>query len=441
MKKLLAILLVCIFAFSVVACDNSGDTSSDATFQNSSVATSKEESSEAVSSEAASSDAASSEATSSDTSSETSEPVVEEEDVIQFISWKGPFYNNIQAARDTDGTSLELNVINKEVPAGKNGAFNYLYGETVSVDADHAAFTFTYNHTVWGYVRSEYAAAGEAKDVAIPADGFVAVVAKENVDKIDAINAVTSDVTFYPHGFNGTNGLDATIMKAEAAPTIDGKVDEAEYGLAIWEINPESQYFSYAQFEVNNYNATGKVYMTYDADNLYIGIVMDSVDHYCTGNSSDLWKETAVQINVGSASPSGDYMFDHWFQDNTADPVNQEAYNSNRYRQYTVAYNADAQEEVTMNYFVINGIDNKVYKGSRENQITTYEIAIPWTDMGTGDEPVVVEAGTQIGVGLSINSGNEETAKANKLQTIAMRDGGGVIGVIDLSKTPTITLG
>ena len=135
-------------------------------------------------------------------------------------------------------------------------------------------------------------------------------------------------------------------------------------------------------------------------------------------------------------------MFDHWFQDNNnGDPANQEAYNSNRYRQYTVAYNADAGEEVTMNYFVINGVDNKIFKGSREGQITTYEVAIPWSDMGTTDEPVVVEPGTEIGVGLSINSGDAETAAANKLQTIAMRDGGGVIGVIDLSKTPTITLG
>ena len=94
-----------------------------------------------------------------------------------------------------------------------------------------------------------------------------------------------------------------------------------------------------------------------------------------------------------------------------------------------------------MNYFVINGVDNKIFKGSREGQITTYEVAIPWSDMGTTDEPVVVEPGTEIGVGLSINSGDAETAAANKLQTIAMRDGGGVIGVIDLSKTPTITLG
>lgn len=440
MKKLLAILLVCIFAFSVVACDNSGDTSSDATFQNSSVATSKEESSEAVSSEAASSDAASSEATSSDTSSETSEPVVEE-DVIQFISWKGPFYNNIQSARDTDGTSLELNVINKEVPAGKNGAFNYLYGETVSVDADHAAFTFTYNHAVWGYVRSEYAAAGEAKDVAIPADGFVAVVAKENVDKIDAINAVTSDVIFFPHGFKGSNGLDATIMKAEATPAIDGKVDEAEYGLAIWEINPESQYFSYAQFEVNNYNAVGKVYMTYDADNLYIGIVMDTPDHYCSGNAGDLWKETAVQFNVSAAAPSGDYLFEKWFQDNNSDVANQDAYNSRTVRQYCVGYDATNNVEVVTWYFP-NGDDNKAYKGSREGQITTYEIAIPWTDLGAVDAPVAVEAGTQIGFGLCINSGNEETAAGEgKLQTITMRDGGSVIGVIDHTKMADITLG
>ncbi len=438
MKKLLAILLVCVFAFSVVACGGDGEESSQAGFQTSGTTSQKEESSKPAEESSKPAD----ESSEADTSVESSEPVVEEADVIQFISWKGPFYNNIQAVRDTDATSLELKVINEEVPEGANGAFNFLYGDTVEVGADYAAFTFTYDHSVWGYVRSDYAAAGEDKEVTIPEDGFVAVVSKDNNDKIEAINGVTETTVFYPHGFDGTDGLDATILKAETAPTIDGKVDAAEYGIAIWEIDPESEYFSYAQFEVNNYNATGEVFMTYDADYLYVGIVIDSPDHYCTGNTNDLWKETAVQLNVGSASPSGDYMFDHWFQDNNnGDPANQEAYNSNRYRQYTVAYNADAGEEVTMNYFVINGVDNKIFKGSREGQITTYEVAIPWSDMGTTDEPVVVEPGTEIGVGLSINSGDAETAAANKLQTIAMRDGGGVIGVIDLSKTPTITLG
>ena len=437
MKKLLAILLVCVFAFSVVACGGEGDDNS-AAFQTSGSTSQKEESSKPA--EESSKAEASSEADVSEEVSETSEPVVETTDVIQFISWGKPYYSNIQSARDTDATSLELKVINDEVPAGGNGAFNFEYGNTVEVGADYAAFTFTYDHSVWGYVRSEYAEAGEDKEVEIPDDGFVAVIAKENTDKITAINGVDATTIFFPHGFAGTDGLNSTILKAETTPVIDGKVDAAEYGVAIWEINPESVYFSYEQFEVNNYNATGEIYMTYDADYLYIGVVMDSVDHYSTGSTSDLWKETGIQFNVSAESPRGEYLFNKWFQDNNSDPANQDAYNSRTVRQWALGYDATNNVEVEMFYFP-NGENNHIYKGSREGQITTYEIAIPWTDLGAADAPVVVEAGTEIGFGIGINSGNADTAAANALQAILMRDGGSVMGVIDHTKMATITLG
>lgn len=433
MKKFLAILLVCVFAFTVVACDG-GSEGSDPAFTNSGTTSKSENSSKAEESSKVESSVADD---SSDVSDESSGPVVEETDIIQFISWKGPFYNNIQAVKDTDATSLELATLNEELVAGKNGAFNFIFGDSVEIGAEFAAFTFTYDHTVWGYVRSEYAAAGESKVVIIPDDGFVAAVAQENTDKIDAINGVDATTVFYPHGFDGTNALDAVIMKAETAPAIDGNVSSDEYGNAIWEIDPESELFSYAQFEVNNYNATAEVYMTYDDTNLYVGVVVDTPDHFCSGNANDMWKETCIQLNVSAVSPDSDYMFENWFQDGGY----VDAYNSNRVRQHAFAYDKNNEANVVTDYFVINGVNNNVYQGSREGQITTYEVAIPWTDLGATGEPVVVEAGTQIGVAVSINSGSEETAAAGKLQTIAMRDGGSIIGVIDLSKLPTITLG
>ena len=71
-----------------------------------------------------------------------------------------------------------------------------------------------------------------------------------------------------------------------------------------------------------------------------------------------------------------------------------------------------------------------------EAQTTTYEVSIPWAGIGIEN----VDAGTEFGFSVSINSTNEEDDAAGTWKNITLRDGGGIIGRNDLSKVPVATI-
>lgn len=442
MKKLLAILLVCVFAVSVVACGG-GEESSAPGFTNSGDPSSKPAVESSEPAEESSEADVSVEDTSAETSDETSDETVETKGISQFMSWKNAYYNGgIVAVRATDATSLPLDKLDEELEAGETGIFTRAYGATIEAEgqdyADYAVAVFTYDHSKFGYVKSDFKAAGSAAaDTAIPEDGWVAVIAKENTDKINAFESADGTVVFFPHGFVANTGLDTTISKADTVPTIDGKVAAGEYGDAIWEIDPENILFSYAQFEVNNYNATAKVYLTYDETNLYAAVVVDTPDHFndCTpDNCGDMYDKTCIQVNVSSVAPTGEYMMSgKWDQSGG----NTEAANAGIVRQYGFGVNNNGETLKTLWLKGANATDNSNTVNTREGQITTYEFMIPWADIGNADNAVVPEAGTEIGFSICINSGTETRA----FQNLTMRDGGGIIGINDWTKMPTITLG
>ena len=436
MKKLLAILLVLVFAFSVVACGGeSADTSDDksADFGNNSV----DEPSEDESSADVSDD------TSDDTSDEGNDaPALEM--ISQFITWKNAFYNGgIVGTTAYDLTSLFLHKLNASVEAGENGVFTRAYGTSIKDEgqdyADFAVVVFEYNHALFGYVKTSFAAVGSANaETAIPEDGFVAVIHSDNEGQISAIEALSAETVFFPKGFAVNTELDATINSAATAPVLDGNVTEEEYGAAIWDLNPDSKLACYGQFEAGNYNATAKVYLTYDAEKLYCGIIVKTPDHFCdlaADNAVGMWEKTCIQFNICSVDPRGDYMMEgKWDQDGGV----HDAANSNILRQMGVAVNNDG-ESLKTPFFCINQIDNMETFNVRNNetQTTVYEFAVPWSDIGLEGETFVAEAGTVFGFSISVNSGTE----TRKFQTIALRDGGGIIGTNDWTKIPAITLG
>jgi hypothetical protein len=71
-----------------------------------------------------------------------------------------------------------------------------------------------------------------------------------------------------------------------------------------------------------------------------------------------------------------------------------------------------------------------------ENKRTIYEAAIPWSILGSADAPFAPEKGDDIQVSISVNCGSEDA----KFKNILLRDGGGIIGINDWTKIPTITL-
>lgn len=456
MKKIIAILLVCFFAVSCVACGGGGDESSSA-FSNadasskaeSSAATSDDSSSEAVSSEDSSE--TSSDVVSDDSSTEDSSDVSDESSDVEgdveigeinwttrYVSWKVATGNGARTpdvVKADDATSLKISKFNDELVAGDVGVFTYdKSGKTLDTEGmeDFAIVVAKYDHETFSYVRDEFVAVGEADgNVSIPKDGFVVVIHKAYTDKINAISTTTNPL--FPHGFYSNSGLDADIDAAKTAPTIDGEVKSGEYGKAVWDINPDNQLVSYAQFEKGNYTATAQVYITYDADNLYLAVVVDTPTHDNTATAADpgqMWKYTCIQVNLSSYSRDTDYLAENWDWG-----INQTSTKDNAMRQYGFGVTNDG-ETLTC---VWQGDTTKLCENCkvvREGQTTTYEAAIAWSDLNKDGEVFAPKKGAKIGLSVSLNLGS----LTSEFKNVTLRDGGGIIGINDWSKIPTITL-
>ena len=456
MKKIIALLLVCFFAVSFVACGGNGDESSSA-FSNAD-ASSKEESSEASSttessaatsssddSSATSSDDASSDVSgdaSSDVSGETSSDIEVGEIAwtSRYVSWKVATGNGARTpdvVKADDATSLKISKFNDDLVAGDVGVFTYdKTGKTLDCEkynlADFAVVVAKYDHESFSYVRDEFFAVGEATGtVSIPKDGFVVVIHKAYSDKINAISSTTNPL--FPHGFYSNSGLDAKISSAKTAPVMDGVVKSGEYGKEIWDVKPDNQLVSYAQFEKGNYTATAKVYMTYDAEYFYLAVVVNTPSHDNTATAADpssMWKYTCIQVNFSSYGRDTAYLSENWDWG-----INQKTTQDNAMRQYGFGVTNDG-ESLTC---VWQGDTSKTcenFKVIREGQTTTYEAAIKWSDLNKEGETFAPKKGDKVGISVSFNLGSLST----EFKNITLRDGGGIIGINDWSKIPTITL-
>ena len=450
MKKFLAVILVCFLAFTAVACGSSDQTVSEG---GSSVADNN------------------SEGTVSESSKPSSAPeafkpesvVPEVEFTNKFISWGKHYQAQMDGVYATDPTSLRISKLNSSVEEYDIGVFTSDYGGTISSNnqtyADFAVAVFEYDHKLFGYVKTAFSDVGEADAATpIPEDGFVAVIHKYYTNKIIDIkyayesNAITLsedksvvDVltemgvasVFYPHGFSVNDELDSKIKKASSAPKIDGKVSRAEYGEAIWEIDHSYKLASYARFDLNDYVASADVYLTYDKDYLYIGVNVSSPYHFneiSEANKDQMWRFEAIQVNLSSITPKDEFVSGHW------DDVNDKTVsNANVVRQYGFCVN---ENDETFSHVWIGAPDKlstealAVCKRDDYRNLTCYEVAIPWSELGSEGYEINPEKGETFGFSVSINSGNAD----KEFIAIPLRDGGGIIGINDWTKIPTITL-
>lgn len=148
----------------------------------------------------------------------------------------------------------------------------------------------------------------------------------------------------------------------------------------------------------------------------------------------NLWSYTGIQINVLSVSPKSEYILsENW----NISCGQMDAANNNIFRQYGIGYNNETGEILSCAYFAMSGENHTWANCSRSGNITTYEFAIPWSDIGPWNESFNPKSGKQIGFSISINDATAE----NNFRNITLRDGGGIIGINDLSKIPVITLG
>ncbi len=452
MKKFLVMLLAFAMVLCFAACDDTADTSSTP-------ATSTDASSEAASSEAASSEAVSSEEESSEVESSEEESSEEESQttadgeeiaafISQFFSYEGTIGNSTVGVLNTGAKSVRLTALNTGVVDGVAGihAFTTDYEEADIYSADgtydnYEVFVFEYDHESWGCKLSEtYALDAEDKGaIAIPEDGFVVAVHKHFADYITAIKAAAETDIFTPYGFRSTSEMDTEILAG--TPTIDGKIEDGEWGDAVWLYDAETSYISYEQFDNKvpdeGYYSTAEVYLNYDAEYLYIGVLVDSPYHYnnfTPDSCGGMYDQECIQVNICSADPKGEYIMNNW--DNHQQHANA-APGAGVIRQYGYGVNGEGESlkcawmggEVT-NHQVVCTRDN-------DTQSTVYEVAIPLAEILYEETALVGEAGTVMGISISINSGREGYTFLNYY----MRDGGGIIGRNDWSKVPQVVFG
>ena len=446
MKRLMTLLLAVVMVFCLAACaDESTDTSSTP-------ATSTEASTEASSEAPAESSTPAEESSEAEPSTEPSEDASSEEPVLdyevagyitQYISWKGSIGNGgLVGLRGTDATSIRLTAVNTGVVDGVASivAFNGDYAESTIESADgtyedYEVFVMEYDHETYSYkVIASYDLEAADKDaVEIPVDGYVVAIHKHFEKELNAIKATDfSKDIFYPHGFRATNDIDAEIYEGNI--TVDGNVSADEYGDAIWVIEQSNELVSYEQFTDGNYYSTAEVYLAYDEEYLYVGVVVNSPYHInkiTSANASSMYNSECIQVNVTSVDPTGEYIFANW--DNI---VNGVAANSNIVRQYGFCVN-ESGDTIKCLWMGNSAKENSETKCVRDgdNQLTIYEAKIPFADCGAEGETISGTAGTVFGFSVSINSGD-----GSNFKNIYFRDGGGIIGLNDWSKIPTITL-
>ncbi len=455
MKRFLAMMLALLMVCALAACgsdetslpDTGSENATQSTETSSQADVSQDASSQAATSET-SSEAVSSEEPSAEPSADPSEePSAEPSEDPSEDTSSDPSDNPNEEPPEFTNKFVSIGVVDTKVNAtstnsiritGKDveptyGAIVLYTEEYGTIDAEElaefAVAVFEYDHEYFGYVMTEFYEVGKATDVTAADDGFILAIHKYQETYIPRVRDIGEGVTVFPHGYHLYDELDYDVDKTDKAPTIDGKFGEDEWeDYFIDHIDGENESWSYQQFEKDNYYATADYYVTYDDTYLYLCVVVLSPHHYCPitqGNAKDMWQYECIQVKYSSQSPAGEYISEHY--DRVSDKT------------------ADDEKVILHCGFAVNDAGETCYYGTTdsliscsrddENQITVYEIAMPFAEMN-----VVPEKGTELGLTFSVNSTNEDDLGKNVWKNIFYRNGGGVIGRNDNTKFPVITL-
>lgn len=440
MKRLLVFLLVFILTFSLVACGGDDEVSEDESKEISSVGKDNDEKSKDEASE--------SKDISNDAKDDESDDTSEDESNLpkftnKFVSFSDAVSPSLKA---TDTTSVRFTKVNEAAEEGDVVLFTKDFGATISTGSetyeDYAVLVCTYDHKVFKYTKTSLKLVGKDDEKAktkIPADGFVIAVHKEQKTEIAHLNNIKDDSVFFVHGVQ-IGDVSATMKKAAKKPTIDGKITETEYGKVIWDVDENNTAWDYSQFEEGNYYAKAKVYATYDDKNLYVGVIVDSPEHYNPLKEKDdpksMYKYECIQVNVSTEDPLGDYM-----SENFDYAINKKAIDEGVLKQYGFGVNEDGETLLCI-WMGAKADFTGEAKCIRDddNQMTYYEASIPWEEFGTKDKPFEFKDIEKIGFSVSINSTTKADADAGTWKNIRMRDGGGIIARNDFTKIASITL-
>ncbi len=428
MKKILAFVLLFALVFAFSACQTESDTESGNT------SSGKPNTSSAASTGHTSLGGTTSKEVSKDASSagDVSDPGSKPEFISQFVSAAPLDPSKPVSASSPD--SIRLTAIDaSETSEGDIVLYTSDYGDSVTVPETFAVAEFTYRQDIFGYAKTAFHQPGEVAEADVPDDGFLILADQSQKQYVDRLKAIKDDASVFPYGLHLPE-VDYEIKKVSAAPKIDGEFHESEWkDYRIDKIDAENELWSYAQFEKDTYFATADYYVGYDNDYLYLCVVVNSAYHYCPiskDKPNDMWQYECIQVKVSSESPAGEYItqnFDH--------VSNNKAVKEGVVRSYGFAANDDNETCFYESGFQTTFGGQAGCSRDDDEQLTVYEVAIPWAEF-----EITPEAGMELGLTFSVNSTSEEDFNKGVWKNITYRCGGGVIGRNDWSKIPVITL-
>ncbi len=455
MKKILAVLLVAVLTLSIVACG--GNEASDT--DKSDPATS-----ETVGGESESNESDDGESQPNDESVPEDESDPEDESVPEDESQPADESNDESTPEDTetipafasnfvtwaslgvglratDSTSIQLTGVNKEAGYGDVVIYTYDYDQDkVTVKdgkyADYAYLVAEYDSSLFGVKKTAVYNAGTLSDNAsltIPEVGFIIAAHKDQTVMSARLSECPDDVTLFAAGVQVCD-VNYSITKVNSAISIDGNIEDAWKQHKIDSINESNNKWAYWSFVENEYYSTAEYYVTYDNDNLYLAVVVDSPYHYCPISPSDpggMYQYECIQVKVTTVSPKSEYIMENY------DHVINNAANTDGYvRAYGFAVNDDGETC----YYENSGV-SKTFQGKAvctrndDAQLTVYEVSIPWSSLDLNADEL-----DKFGLTFSINSTNEEDVEKGTWRNLVLFDGGGVIKRNDWAKIPEVTI-
>lgn len=447
MKRIIACLLVFVMILAFAACGNNNEESKpeDSSAVDVSSENTPAESSEPESTPAEESTHESSvEPISEPVSEEPSEPEPELPDYIPgFVYVAG----QLLGMRPTDADSIRLTKINDAPEAGDVVCFTPEFGDSIAVEGetyeDYAILVVQYDTETFSYRKKQVINLDNKTDksnVAIPDDGFVVAIHKDQKKPLAALGRVKDDVEIYPSNFQPKD-FSYTVKKTDEEFEIDGVVGPEWDDYLVDEINETNPNWDYRQFEKNNYGITANNYLAYNDKGVYLAVVVNSADSKwmpnVAQNAGGMWAFTCIQVNTCDQSPLSDYMLEH-----AQGGYDTTAVGEDHLRQYGFSGSADGN---SYSCVWMGGSHATVGEGvvysciiDPEYETITYEVFFPYEEINI--DPAEVTSGFEFSISISINCSSEEDQKANIWKNIRSRNGGGIIGMNEFSKMPVCTI-
>ncbi|MDL2287192.1 hypothetical protein LJB90_01330 [Eubacteriales bacterium OttesenSCG-928-G02] len=438
MKKLLAFMLAFVMIFALAACG--GDD-----------VDSKTESSTAGTSSSAASSEEPSEEPSEDESKEESEDPVEESSeeetpLPEFVNHHMAYNVNVADMAPLQGatpsnTSIRFTKINEAPAYGDIVLFTKDYGKTIAAGSetyeDYAILVVEYKADKFLYFQKSMLEVGENADKAkteIPEDGFVVAIHSAQKTYITRFASINKDLPMYLFGIS-LKPIKWEIEKTSTKMTIDGKFEEDKWGKFLVEtIDYKNTTWDYSKFANGNYNRSAKMYMTYDDDNFYFAIVLDAsscifLDNISSANAGNMWNKECIQVNVMNKPINDETVMQYYNMHAnsnylaTKDIVRQYGFSGSKSGEtFPHVWWGGTKPGFTGEAAVVR---------DDTNEQTIYEVSIPWSEVG-----VDLANADSFAFSISINSASSADGS---WESIRMRDGGGIIGVNDVTKMATVT--